>query len=283
MSGTLLNSPAKKGGIYFSCLIVAIIAASLAFSYVKPTGDINLAYLASPVAILLVTLAFLSLDKGEKKSASGLALPKRRFWLYTLLALAAMFFGLSGLNDYFIAFLKTFGYKPSVVELPPLTLLNALYVGFAVCLLPAVSEEIAFRGIMVNSLGGAGKLWVSLLLGTLFSLYHLNPAQTLYQFAVGFIFTLLAVTSQSVLPAMVLHFINNALIVVLYYVAGEYVLPLPVNIVLTVFGVACTVALIVLLLKEKQEKTDNKGIGEFSLYAVFGIFICVAVWVGALL
>lgn len=283
MSGTLLNSPAKKGGIYFSCLIVAIIAASLAFSYIKPTGDINFAYLASPVAILLVTLAFLSLDKGEKKSASGLALPKRRFWLYTLLALAAMFFGLSGLNDYFIAFLKTFGYKPSVVELPLLTPLNALYVGFAVCLLPAVSEEIAFRGIMVNSLGGACKLWVSLLLGALFSLYHLNPAQTLYQFAVGFIFTLLAVTSQSVLPAMALHFINNLLIVVLYYVAGEYVLPLPVNIVLTVFGVACTVALIVLLLKEKQEKTDNKGIGEFSLYAVFGIFVCLAVWVGALL
>lgn len=283
MSGTLLNSPAKKGGIYFSCLIVAIIAASLAFSYVKPTGDINLAYLASPVAILLVTLAFLSLDKGEKKSASGLALPKRRFWLYTLLALAAMFFGLSGLNDYFIAFLKTFGYKPSVVELPLLTPLNALYVGFAVCLLPAVSEEIAFRGIMVNSLGGACKLWVSLLLGALFSLYHLNPAQTLYQFAVGFIFTLLAVTSQSVLPAMALHFINNALIVVLYYVAGEYVLPLPVNIILTVFGVACAVALIVLLLKEKQEKTNNKGIGEFSLYAVFGIFVCLAVWVGALL
>lgn len=283
MSGTLLNSPAKKGGIYFSCLIVAIIAASLAFSYIKPTGDINLAYLASPVAILLVTLAFLSLDKGEKKSASGLALPKRRFWLYTLLALAAMFFGLSGLNDYFIAFLKTFGYKPSVVELPPLTPLNALYVGFAVCLLPAVSEEIAFRGIMVNSLGGACKLWVSLLLGALFSLYHLNPAQTLYQFAVGFIFTLLAVTSQSVLPAMALHFINNALIVVLYYVAGEYVLPLPANIVLTVFGVACAVALIVHLLKEKQEKTDNKGIGEFSLYAVFGIFVCLAVWVGALL
>lgn len=283
MSGTLLNSPAKKGGIYFSCLIVAIIAASLAFSYIKPTGDINLAYLASPVAILLVTLAFLSLDKGEKKSASGLALPKRRFWLYTLLALAAMFFGLSGLNDYFIAFLKTFGYKPSVVELPSLTPLNALYVGFAVCLLPAVSEEIAFRGIMVNSLGGACKLWVSLLLGALFSLYHLNPAQTLYQFAVGFIFTLLAVTSQSVLPAMVLHFINNLLIVVLYYAVGEYALPLPVNIVLTVFGVACAVALIVLLLKEKQEKTDNKCIGEFSLYAVFGIFVCFAVWVGALL
>ncbi len=283
MSGTLLNSPAKKGGIYFSCLIVAIIAVSLAFSYIKPTGDIHLAYLASPVAILLVTLAFLSLDKGEKKSASGLALPKRRFWLYTLLALAAMFFGLSGLNGYFISFLEIFGYKPSTVVLPPLTPLNALYVGFAVCLLPAVSEEIAFRGIMVNSLGGACKLWVSLLLGALFSLYHLNPAQTLYQFAVGFIFTLLAVTSQSVLPAMALHFINNALIVVLYYVAGEYVLPLPVNIVLTVFGVACAVALIVLLLKEKQEKTDNKGIGEFSLYAVFGIFVCLAVWVGALL
>lgn len=283
MSGTLLNSPAKKGGIYFSCLIVAIIAASLAFSYVKPTGDINLAYLASPVAILLVTLAFLSLDKGEKKSASGLALPKRRFWLYTLLALAAMFFGLSGLNGYFISFLEIFGYKPSTVVLPPLTPLNALYVGFAVCLLPAVSEEIAFRGIMVNSLGGACKLWVSLLLGALFSLYHLNPAQTLYQFAVGFIFTLLAVTSQSVLPAMVLHFINNLLIVVLYYAVGEYALPLPVNIVLTVFGVACAVALIILLLKEKQEKTDNKGIGEFSLYAVFGIFVCLAVWVGALL
>lgn len=283
MNGSLLKSPAKKGGIYFSCLIVAVIAAALAFSSIKPAGDINFAYLASPVAILLVSLAFLYLNEGEVKPTLGLALPKRRFWLYALLALAAMFFGLSGLNDYFIAFLKTFGYKPSVVKLPPLTTLNALYVGFAMCLLPAVFEEIAFRGIMVNSLGGADRLWVSLLLGALFSFYHLNPAQTLYQFAVGFIFTLLAVTSQSVLPAMVLHFINNLLIVVLHYAAGEYVLPLPVNMVLTVFGVACTIALIVLLLKEKQEKTDNKGIGEFALYAVFGIFICVAVWVGALL
>lgn len=282
MNGALLNSPPKKGGTYFSCLIAAVVAAALAFSCVPQVGDINFAYLASPVAIAIVTVAFVCLDKSNVKSTFGLTLPKRKYWLYALLALAAMFFGLSGLNDYFIAFLKTFGYKPSVVELPPFTPLSALYVVFAVCLLPAVSEEIAFRGVMVNSLEGSGKIGVSLLLGALFSLYHLNPAQTLYQFAVGFTFTLFAVSSGSVLPTVALHFTNNLLIVVLYYAVGEYVLPLAANISLTIFGAACAVVLLVLLLREKREKTEKKSIVEFTLYAVLGIFVCLVVWVGAL-
>ena len=53
------------------------------------------------------------------------------------------------------------------------------------------------------------------LCGALFSLYHANPVQTIYQFVCGLAFAFMAVKSGSILPTVLSHFLNNTMIILL--------------------------------------------------------------------
>lgn len=92
-----------------------------------------------------------------------------------------------------------------LVEGPPLAV--ALLV---IALVPAVCEELLFRGLVVRALGShyipIGAIAMS---AALFSLYHVSLLQMLPTFMLGLALGLLALRGGSVVPAMLAHFINN--------------------------------------------------------------------------
>src|SRR5262249_23163016 len=81
-------------------------------------------------------------------------------------------------------------------------------------LLPAMSEELAFRGFILAGLRGRFRPWMAILLSsTLFALYHFNVFQLVPAFCLGVVLGLLAVRSGSVLPGMLFHFLHNGLLI----------------------------------------------------------------------
>jgi sodium transport system permease protein len=83
-------------------------------------------------------------------------------------------------------------------------------------LLPAVCEELAFRGFILAGLRRRFKPWMAILLSScLFALYHFNVFQLLPAFCLGLVLGLLAVRSGSVLPGMLFHFLHNGLLIIL--------------------------------------------------------------------
>jgi membrane protease YdiL (CAAX protease family) len=76
-------------------------------------------------------------------------------------------------------------------------------------LLPAISEELVFRGVFARSLTRLPIVAV-IASAALFSLYHLVPAQMLGTFPLGLALGLLAVRSGSIVPGMIAHLLNNA-------------------------------------------------------------------------
>ena len=79
-------------------------------------------------------------------------------------------------------------------------------------LLPAIFEEFTHRGLALDALSKRGSEASAILLsGFLFALMHTNVLQFLYAFAGGCVFGYLVVRSGSILPAMFLHFCNNAI------------------------------------------------------------------------
>jgi membrane protease YdiL (CAAX protease family) len=80
-------------------------------------------------------------------------------------------------------------------------------------LLPAISEELLFRGVFVRSLARLPIVAV-VASAALFSLYHLVPAQMLGTFPLGLALGLLAVRSGSIVPGMIAHLLNNATVLV---------------------------------------------------------------------
>ena len=92
---------------------------------------------------------------------------------------------------------KIFGYS----ENNELAINNASqYVVYIITLgvLPAIIEELIFRGIILQKFMEHGKTIAVLSSALLFSLFHLSPAQTVYQFALGIIFAAVAIKTGNI-------------------------------------------------------------------------------------
>lgn len=132
-----------------------------------------------------------------------------------------MLYGLSVFVTLTMEFLKLFGYNPADTILPVSENIPQLILAITVAgICPAVCEELIFRGIILNGTEKLGEVASIIIGGLLFSLFHQSPQQTVYQFFCGMIFTFITIRTMSILPAMVLHFINNTISVVALHFAG---------------------------------------------------------------
>lgn len=225
-------------------------------------------------------------------------------WYYFLIALAVAFgllFALNNLNGLFVRLLELMGYTPQEKQpgyIPSVTdpmisgwmILPAVLI---IALLPAVFEETLFRGITVGAMrsSGWGEVSTVLISGALFSLFHGNPEQTLYQFACGACYALLALRSGSIFPTMVAHFANNACILILGAVKGvDWALPMLPSIILGVLGgillVGALLFLILWKLPERRAAAPSgsrmQGGKKYFLMAGIGMAICAVQWFAVL-
>jgi membrane protease YdiL (CAAX protease family) len=282
----------KAAGIAFSAatllpallavvfLIVGNIAGLFVDGYEEKDWYRYCNFLLPQVAFCLIGVFYFCVTK--KKPSSVASVPKARYFLIAVLLQAGLF-ALGDLNGYFLEFLERFGYKNTPIELPSLDGAKVVGVLVVVALLPALFEELIFRGILLKGLRSFPVWAAALLCGGLFSIFHMNPAQTLYQFCCGVAFAYVAVRSGSILPTMLMHLLNNGTVILLEACGASIErLPLPAFIA----SLVCLIATLAYLIfvdqsgEEKREKGDKKG---FFLFAGVGILVSVLTWVSVLL
>ena len=82
--------------------------------------------------------------------------------------------------------------------------------------LPAISEELAFRGFIMNGLKKAGDRWAAILIASLFfGATHGMLQQSIIAFFTGTIIGFVSFQAGSIWPAMCYHFTHNAITVTL--------------------------------------------------------------------
>ncbi len=257
-------TPSKRAGLLYSLAAFAFFGVALLFSML-PTGEetpdwyLYCSFLAAPLAFLIVVFWYFS---SNKFSVKGFLKGQRCSAKYYLVAILMQFglLSLGELNGLFLKLLGKLGYVDSGISLPSTAGFGLVGVLLTVAVLPAILEELFFRGILQSELKGFSVGAQVLLCGALFALYHQNPAQTLYQFACGVAFALVAVKSGSFLPTVLSHFLNNAAVIVLYALGIESY-PLAVYIPLIIVEGLCLIGVILyLLLWDKgEQKTEEKG------------------------
>jgi membrane protease YdiL (CAAX protease family) len=84
-----------------------------------------------------------------------------------------------------------------------------------IAMLPAIGEELVFRGVLARALATRSAILAIFVSAVVFSAYHMKPAQMAGTFPLGLALGVLAVRSRSVVPGMVTHFLNNAVVLVL--------------------------------------------------------------------
>lgn len=92
----------------------------------------------------------------------------------------------------------------------------------AVAVVPAICEELVFRGYFYTAFAGRMKALTAVLLTTfLFALFHWSMIRFLPVFFIGLLCTWARHRSGSIFVAMIIHLINNGTVLVLSELAGE--------------------------------------------------------------
>jgi hypothetical protein len=112
---------------------------------------------------------------------------------------------------------KTFGDLIRADNIPEM-----LLVIIAISVVPAICEEVMFRGYIQRSFGFKFKPHVAAIITALFfALYHFNPYGLIPLAIIGFYLGFAAYTSQSLVIPIIIHFLNNFFAVMLYFIIGD--------------------------------------------------------------
>lgn len=71
--------------------------------------------------------------------------------------------------------------------------------------LPAVLEEIAFRGILLEEYRSYGSFWAILTSSLMFAMLHLDAGNLVYYLFMGIVLGVITLATESIFPAMILH------------------------------------------------------------------------------
>ncbi|MCD8286383.1 MAG: CPBP family intramembrane metalloprotease [Clostridia bacterium] len=295
-----LNKPleAKVGGFGYSAAAVANVVVSVIASIIISAcaleygsdGYIYVSYIAAQIGILLAVILTMRLQHAPFRKVFPVRCSPKYFIIGALIIFGLMF-SLSWVNSWFISLFEGMGYVPreSTSYYPTLTgglIVPALLV---IAVLPAICEEAMFRGVLFNSLNDSvGSIPAIFIVGFCFSLFHGSPEQTVYQFIAGCLFAFIAMRSGSILPSVMMHFLNNAVIIILaacncFDDAGELIISGTGNVILMCISAACLVAGILWLVLDRHKNrvksaTRSKSAAQFFIYAAIGIIIMLVIW-----
>jgi len=89
---------------------------------------------------------------------------------------------------------------------------------FLLSIIAPVSEELLFRGLILQSFLNQYNVWKSVLVSSfLFALMHLNPWQFTSAFLLGIVFSFWFIKFKSLLPCLIGHSLFNSLPILLKY------------------------------------------------------------------
>jgi len=200
-------------------LAAAIVTATLAtYLVVAMLVPRSIVVMAAQAALAAVPIAAVVIHRRREPGSPGTALgalglrpAPRRFFVAAIAIGATTWY----LNMYLVALLPvTERQVRTLADLVDRPTLAAALVMFA--LVPAVCEELLFRGILARALGRPLRLAVAAMISAaVFSVYHLSLAQALPTLTLGFVLALIAIRADSVLPTVIAHALNNALAILM--------------------------------------------------------------------
>jgi sodium transport system permease protein len=156
----------------------------------------------------------------------------------------------------------------ALADAPSLWIIVAL-----IALLPAICEELTFRGFILSGFRHLGHKWWAIVASSLlFGVAHPLLQQSLVTCVVGLVIAFIAVQTGSILPGMLFHFTHNALLLVVAHyhdnpAARPFTEPLAGGDFIYawwVFGLGAIVAAILLLrfATLSYQKTDEEVLQE---------------------
>ena len=139
---------------------------------------------------------------------------------------------------------------------------------FSGAVIPAFSEELLFRGVILSNLKPYGKGMAILVSALLFGLMHMNLAQFLYATVAGVVLGIVYMATHSLWLCILIHFANNLFNIVenymFYFFSAQTAGLICMCAELVIFAVGFGAALLYWLTKKQGRLSERKT-------AIFGL------------
>ncbi len=166
-------------------------------------------------------------------------------------------------------------YNVSADPTPNSVVAKVLYI-ISLSVLPAIFEEIACRGILMQSLRRHGDSFALIVSSIVFSLLHGNFMQIPNAFVLGLVMGFFALRTNSLLTSMTMHFFNNFIITIIdVFVTpnmSEMEQTLTTLALFGVYAILGILALVFVLLKHKNILSLERGYGVMTTGSKLGAF-----------
>ena len=280
----------------FLVYIVASICGADLENITENTVYVIFATLVSPIAFVLTFIIINKVSRTNYITALGV---KRKFsikyLLVTIFLSLVCVFGMSNFVSLFDAVLAKIGFNGSYALPIPMDNFGYLVLNLILlAVLPAICEELVFRGIIFNGLKPYGNMKAVFLSATLFMLVHSSVEQTVYPFFVGIVLALLMLRTNNIIYPILLHFLNNAIVVVINYISvqsgavSEFTLStfnILFAIALAILAVLCIVIVFKIILKNKNKSNSisqenlNQNESSPNTFLYVGIIGAIIIWI----
>jgi sodium transport system permease protein len=190
-------------------IVLAAIGSYLVAAAVVPT---RWWFVAAQLALAVVAGAAVGIvHRPRPLAALGLRGARLRFFAAAIAVGATAWYLNAGLVEWLFAKLalprEQAIHLQELVDRPPLWRALAMFA-----VLPAVCEELVFRGVLARSIGRRTSLIAAAAISAaVFSAYHLSLVQALPTLTLGMMLAVIAIRADSIAPAIVAHALNNAL------------------------------------------------------------------------
>lgn len=231
----------RRGANFSGLMLLMMLAANIAVSVVLIVfglfGVLNLSVdgygldntgyllLNMLVYVLLLPVPALAVAAFARSRINPFPFRKVRFGLLLRLFAAGMGMAILSnlLSGYLMNFLTSFGVPyPHFPETMELTTTSLVLNIISTAVLPAIFEEMVFRGYIQTALRPFGDGIAIVLTAFLFGIFHGNILQFPFAFLLGLVFGWLLTQTGSIWPCVVLHFGNNLMSTLLDWFAKAY-------------------------------------------------------------
>lgn len=223
----------KKSNYFYANLIYLIIILGFVtirilssldiFSFLNGADDYVMSIILQ-IGLMLILPIFLFSGFTKRK-------PKETIKYYGIKKISFIAIGISvligiivyflniGVASFFNSIIEFFGYEKFTSSAPAENYpFYMLFVNLTMtALLPAICEEVTHRGLLLKNYSTLGYKKAILISSLLFGLTHLNIEQFFFATIIGLLLGTITVLTGNIIPAMIVHFMNNAINVVAGY------------------------------------------------------------------
>ena len=182
------------------------------------------------------------------------------------------FFALYPIVNSFDFLVSNFGFKLNEPTFK-LSLGNYFICLIPMVILPAICEELLFRGLIFKGLKQHGKAFALITTSVMFALYHMSLQQTIYPLLFGLVLTLVMFKENNILYCMIMHLVNNLLALTMMFLDVSLFVNKLWYYILAIILLLTFVILLIYFIKKQKNVENTEKISKNNKILLFIVLI----------